>query len=163
MVCWAHFRISFEIHAYDLAGRITQQGLPNGRVIGYQYDGNGNVTAITPPGRPDHNYFFTPVDLVSDYALPDVGEGTNVTHYTYNVDQQLTQVQRPDGLVIGLTYDTAGRLETLSTPRGDLNYLYVNVANGQIAQRCRLCHRLLNSVMITGSLGTRKDMEMHSC
>jgi len=34
--------------AYDLAGRITTQTLPDTRTIGYAYDANGNITGITP-------------------------------------------------------------------------------------------------------------------
>lgn len=41
--------------AYDLAGRITTQTLPDTRTIGYAYDPNGNVTGITPPGKPQLN------------------------------------------------------------------------------------------------------------
>jgi YD repeat-containing protein len=36
----------------DEAGRVQTKVLPDGREIGFSYDGNGNVTSITPPGKP---------------------------------------------------------------------------------------------------------------
>ncbi|MDP1696700.1 MAG: hypothetical protein Q8L45_02770 [Xanthomonadaceae bacterium] len=37
--------------AYDAAGRVTTQTLPDGRTILFQYDAQGNLAALTPPGR----------------------------------------------------------------------------------------------------------------
>jgi RHS repeat-associated protein len=103
--------------AYDLAGRITTQTLPDLRQIAYAYDGNGNVTSLTPPGRPPHAFSYTPVDLESDYAPPAVGFSPRDTQYTYNLDQQLTLVTRPDGQTLQLGYEpTGGRLSTLTLP-----------------------------------------------
>src|SRR5207245_9333625 len=87
--------------AYDVAGRITTQTLPDLRQIGYGYDANGNVTSITPPGRSSHSFAYTPVDLESNYNPPSPlgGEGGGeglTTSYTYNLDRHLTLVTRPD-------------------------------------------------------------------
>jgi len=38
--------------------------------MGLRYDANGNVTAITPPGKPAHGFSYTPVDLESAYLPP---------------------------------------------------------------------------------------------
>lgn len=35
------------------------------------HDANGNVTGITPPGKPLHEFAYTPVDLESNYNPPD--------------------------------------------------------------------------------------------
>jgi YD repeat-containing protein len=90
--------------------------LPDLRTIGYTYDGNGNVTSITPPGRPAHAFSYTPVDLESDYNPPTVGFTPRDTQYTYNLDRQLTLVTRPDGQTLSLGYDSGGRLSTLTLP-----------------------------------------------
>lgn len=109
---------------YDLAGRITRQTLPDLRVIEYGYDANGNVTAITPPGRPVHTFSYTPVDLEEQYTPPDLGPDPE-TRYIYNLDRQLTQVQRPDGKVVDLAYNGAsGQLESVTIPRGQYGYAY---------------------------------------
>ncbi|MBI3963156.1 MAG: RHS repeat-associated core domain-containing protein [Deinococcus sp.] len=109
---------------YDAAGRVITETLPDGRVIGSAYDAHGNLTAITPAGQPAHTFAYTPVDLQSAYTPPAVGAGTNQTLYTYNVDRQLTQITLPDGQIVDLGYDSAGRLNALTIPRGTLHYAY---------------------------------------
>jgi RHS repeat-associated protein len=109
---------------YDPAGRLTRQVLPDGRAIRYSYDANGNLTSITPPGRPSHAFTYTVVDLEEDYTPPDIGLGTPLTHYAYNLDRQLVQVTRPDGSTFNLGYDSAGRLTTLMLPRGQVSIGY---------------------------------------
>jgi RHS repeat-associated protein len=109
---------------YDLAGRVTTQTLPDGRTISYSYDANGNVTTITPPGQPTHHFAYTPLDQEEEYTPPDLGAGDPTTHYAYNLDRQLTQITRPDGQTVDLTYTTGGKLATLHAPHGDSHYTY---------------------------------------
>ncbi len=116
---------------YDAAGRVTQQTLPGSRVIGYGYDANDNLTSITPPGQPAHTFTYNSVDLLAGYTPPNVGAGNTQTTYTYNADQQLTQVTRPDGQTIVSDYDSAGRLDTVTLPRGTIDYSY-HPATGQL-------------------------------
>ncbi|MCE7970045.1 MAG: hypothetical protein DYG94_15050, partial [Leptolyngbya sp. PLA3] len=40
------------------------------------------------------------------------------------MDRQLTQTTRPDGLLVGRTYDAAGKLDLLATPAGNVDYDY---------------------------------------
>lgn len=112
--------------AYNLAGRIMTQILPDTRQIGYAYDGNGNVTSLTPPLGPAHLFAYTPADLEQDYTPPDAGFSPRNTTYTYNLDRQLTLVTRPDGQTIQLGYEpTGGRLSTLTLPGSiTINYAY---------------------------------------
>jgi RHS repeat-associated protein len=100
--------------------------LPDTRQIGYLYDANGNVTSITPPGRPAHGFAYTPVDLEQSYDPPNVGLPTDTTQYTYNLDRQLTLVTRPDGQTLQLGYEpTGGRLSTLTLPGSQtISYAY---------------------------------------
>ena len=121
-----------ESYLYDAAGRVTTQTLTDGRVIQYAYDATGNMTSLSPPGRPAHTFTFTPVDLMASYVPPNVGAGTNATTYAYNADRQLTQVNRPDGLTVGLGYDTAGRLSATTIARGTLSYTY-SATTGNLA------------------------------
>lgn len=109
---------------YDLAGRVTRKILPDGRLIDVTYDHNGNLTTITPPGRPSHAFTATAVDLTESYTPPSVGSGSPATHYAYNLDRQLTQMTRPDGQAIALTYDSGGRMSLLTLPGGALTYRY---------------------------------------
>ncbi len=107
--------------------RIGTKNLFSGpRVVGfaYSYDANGNVTSITPPGRPAHNFTYTLVDLEKDYLAPAIsGGGTNTTTYTYNADKQVTGITRPDGQQITLSY-AGGKLSTQTFPTGAVSYGY---------------------------------------
>jgi len=109
---------------YDAAGQLTSQKQADGGLIQYGYDANGNLTSLTPPGRTAHNFTYTPVDLVQNYAPPSVGTGNTSTAYTYNLDQQLSQVARPDGATITDNYDATGRLSTVVSPSGTESYAY---------------------------------------
>ena len=40
----------------DKVGRVLKQKLPDSRQIEYEYDQNGNLTALKPPSRPEHLY-----------------------------------------------------------------------------------------------------------
>ncbi|MEW8052519.1 MAG: RHS repeat-associated core domain-containing protein [Candidatus Thiodiazotropha sp.] len=119
---------SFE---HDAAGQITEQTLPDGSVIGYSYDEKGNLAAVIPPGRTAHEFDYTPIDFESSYAPPDIGMGTIITRYEYNLDKQLTSIERPNGIIVPLDYDTGGRLSTITLPRGLLQYGY-NAQTGQL-------------------------------
>ena len=107
-----HRTVSFD---RDDLGRVTTETLTDGRTVLFGYDADGNMTSITPPGRPLHGFSFTPVDLVGGYTPPAVS-GTGATTYRYNRDRQLTLVTRPDGQNITLGYDTAGRVQSLIAP-----------------------------------------------
>ena len=109
---------------YDAAGRQTSKTLPDSRVIQFGYDLSGNLTSITPPGRPAHTFTYNAVNLPTAYAPPNVGAGTNATLYSYNQDQQLTRVARPDGINVDYGYDSAGRVSTITQPRGVTTYGY---------------------------------------
>ncbi len=109
---------------YDLAGRVITQTLADGRVIGYDYDANGNMESLTPPGRPAHTFKYTPVDLPEQYLPPDVNPGADDTQYAYNKDRHLKLLTRPDGQTINIDYDNAGRLDALTIARGLFDYNY---------------------------------------
>jgi len=116
-------KVSFE---YDLKGRVTKQTLPDGRFIGYEYDGNDNILSITPPGRPKHQFLYSTIDLAENYTPPVVSGGGQTT-YLYNAAKQIKTITRPDAQVINYDYDLAGRLSTFTTPRGTTTYSYIPI------------------------------------
>ncbi|MBI2875537.1 MAG: hypothetical protein HYY20_01500, partial [Candidatus Tectomicrobia bacterium] len=116
-------KVKFE---YDAAGRITKWILADGREILYSYDANGNVRSITPPGRPEHSFDYTQVDLEQVHFPPQPQPSTPDprTIFTYNLDKQLTRITRPDGTAIDFGRDNAGRLTTITQPWGQTSLFY---------------------------------------
>lgn len=116
---------------YDPIGRITKQILPDLREIIYTYDANGNVASITPPGRPNHTFDYTNIDLENEYTPPNVTPplADTRTFFSYNLDKQITSVTRPDGQVIALGYEPGGRLSTITIPQGAGTVNYTHTYN----------------------------------
>lgn len=116
----------------DAAGRVTEETLPDGRRIGYQYDARGNLTALTPPGRDAHVFEYDGLDQRTDYSPPDLDGTETVTRYRYNLDRQLTEIQRPGDETITFDHDAGGRLSVRRMPFGDTRYAYT-ADTGQLA------------------------------
>jgi len=119
---------------YDLAGRMTQQTLADGRVLSYGYDANGNLISLTPPNRPEHRFQYDQVDQENQYSPPNINVGvanhcsdaTPCTGYQYNLDKQLRLITRPDGQQLQLIYNpTSGKREQMILPRGTVGYGYL--------------------------------------
>ncbi len=116
---------------YDNAGRMIQEKLPDGNIIKASYDSNGNLTSLTPSGRPKHEFIYNLMDFVSAYLPPSINSQVKgVTSYSYNLDKQLTQISRPDGSQVELSYDPTSSLMTqIKTPSGIYSYNYKQNSN----------------------------------
>jgi YD repeat-containing protein len=124
---------------FDGADRPRTQRLPGPlgpRDVLFTYDGNGNLTSLTPPGRPAHAFALTKVNLEREYDPPQAFPplATKATTYGYDAERQLELVTRPDGQTIDPAYDAAGRLSTVTLPgtQGDLVYVY-SATTGRLA------------------------------
>jgi len=93
---------------YDDVGRVTSQILADGREILYDYDANGNLISLTPPGRPEHTFSHTPVNLTEEYLPPTIPDDGGATYYDYNLDRQLVRTILPDSSFINVVYDSTG-------------------------------------------------------
>ncbi|MBI4819351.1 MAG: hypothetical protein HY791_23970 [Deltaproteobacteria bacterium] len=100
------------------------QTRPDGEVTSFSYDNNGNLSSLSPPGRPAHLFEYTPVDLESKYAPPEAGFTPRETETFYTLDREVDAVVLPDGRVIDLDYDPAGRLSSVVTSAGVYGYSY---------------------------------------
>jgi RHS repeat-associated protein len=118
-------------YQYDPAGRLTHQILPDSRVITFTYDVQQRQMTLTPPGRPEHSFTFSPMDLVEDYLPPQIGLGDQDTTATYDLLQQLTGLERPDGSSLAFGYDPIGRTTAITSTQGVLQAIY-DPANGEL-------------------------------
>jgi RHS repeat-associated protein len=109
----------------DGLGRTLTQTEPDGATIGFSYDGNSNLTSVTPPGKPEHLQTYTAVNLMESYDPPVLDDVPDPqTTYTYNADKQLTNTLRPDGVSLSRSYDSAGRLDLITMPTGTIQHEY---------------------------------------
>ncbi len=110
--------------SYDALGRLATQRYPDGREIQFGYDAGDNLVSLTPPGRPAHSFHYTKVDQQSEYSPPDLGAGDARTTFVHDIDRQVTQILRPDGHSVGVTYDKGGRPTGVTTQRGTTAITY---------------------------------------
>ncbi|MEA2489723.1 MAG: hypothetical protein QOH21_1515, partial [Acidobacteriota bacterium] len=109
---------------HDAADLPTRQVLTDSREIAFAYDAEGNLTSLTPPGRPAHTFIFGPVNLPDSYRAPGA-----VTQYAYDLDRQLRTMTLPDGSTVTPAYDAGGRLASLTSPGQKLTYSYLPSGN----------------------------------
>jgi RHS repeat-associated protein len=110
---------------YDAVGRVKKQIQPNLNEILYDYDNKGNLTGITPPGKPKHNFSYTNDDQEDLYTPPNIGLTNHITDNNYSIDKDLELIARPDGITIDPVYNaTTGELNSIIIPRGIFSYSY---------------------------------------
>jgi len=96
--------------AWDAAGRLTTQTLPDGRTLQYQWDGVGNLTSLTTPAGIVHSFNYNGVQLPTGYTP----QGGAVTQWNYDRDRLLTSIVRPGGAALTVQRDAAsGRVNAL--------------------------------------------------
>src|SRR5262249_60440757 len=77
-------------YQHDPVGRVTQETLPDGRLVGFAYDADGNLTTVTPPTRPAHAFGFDGTSDLLSYTPPSVPSGGGAATHAYNPDHQPT-------------------------------------------------------------------------
>jgi RHS repeat-associated protein len=108
-------------YARDPVGRVQTLTMRDGVTsVLFDYDLNGNLSALTTPGKNVHSFpAYTPVDLLETYDPPEVGSVKWDTTYSYTPEGQLKNIVQPDpGANLGFAYDNAGRIVQVSQPTG---------------------------------------------
>ncbi len=96
-------------------------------------------------------------NLLSAYTAPDIGLHiglrSHTTRYTYSPDGELELVTRPDALSIDPSYDSAGRLSQLSTPRGSIDYFYFGVMDPIAPGKLEIITSNIDAIDLTWPFG----------
>ena len=108
----------------DAAGMPLKQILPDGRAIAFAYDANDNLVSLTPPGGHSHRFSYDVKSLRSESTSPLVDGQEIETRYRYDLDRRLTSVEQAGSDLIKLTYDEAGRITEVVTPRDRIEHTY---------------------------------------
>ncbi len=98
---------------YNKDGQVTQKKYPDGSSISYGYDTKGNLTGVTDTSGTITMQYDTG-DRLTNIAYPN---GRSL-QYTYNTDGQRTKLVGQDGNTVNYSYDTVGRLKTLTNATG---------------------------------------------
>jgi RHS repeat-associated protein len=96
------------------------------------YDDNGNLTSVTPPSRPAHEFAYNLADLVSSATAPFASGVQPTTTYAYDDDRNPTKITRPSGDQATISYDDAGRVSSVQAPSGTSSATY-SASTGQLA------------------------------
>lgn len=108
---------------WDEPGRQLTLADAGGGTTVLQSDTAGNLVDLTAPNGRIHHHDYGLTDLLDTYGAPNLGAPSS-TMYTYDADERVTTVTYPDGSVVGLDYDAAGRLANTALPNGELHYTY---------------------------------------
>jgi RHS repeat-associated protein len=90
-------------YGYDDAGRLTSVVLPSGRIVIYAYDAGGNRQTVSDSG------------VVTIYQTNDLNQYTSIGGASQTFDANGNQTSDAGGAA-HYTYDSEGRLTTISTP-----------------------------------------------
>jgi RHS repeat-associated protein len=99
---------------YDADGRRTALTLPDGGVVQAGYDAANRVTSVAPPGRPAHLFTFAANGGLASYTAPAIAGAAEKWQLVYDTDDRVSRLTRPDGTLVSIGYDSAGRPATRS-------------------------------------------------
>jgi len=119
----------------DPVGRPVLQTRPDGEIINLGYDPSGNLNALAPPGKPEHEFDYSVLDQQSLYVPPDIGLDTEQTTYSYDGERRLLNMLRPDGLSVALNYRSADLIENIQLNHGShaITYHDTNLSSSRPA------------------------------
>lgn len=118
---------------FDKFDRLFEKTDPDGKVIVYGYDANGNRETVTDPDGLVTTYTYDALNRVDT-----VTNAQGVTDYDYDRSSLKTKVTYPNGTEAAWTYDDAGRIETIENRQSGAvvsSYSYIYDDNGNRTQQ----------------------------
>lgn len=121
---------------------VTSVTAPDGRVWNYTYDGNGNLTTVTPPNSSDGAFTYYYEDSAGPTRLTGYAvDGIRATTYAYQSDGRVSHVTSTDGTVSDI-YSYGTNATTMTDVRGQATTYNFTTVKGQ---------KLLASTQTTGT------------
>lgn len=120
-------------YAYDAGGRLSQLSIPEGALLTYGYDAAGRLAQVGNPANPTQPFAAYIYNAAGQVSRVDYGNGV-FTEYQYDLAGRTTSVVNRSAATVhssfAYTYDTAGRIQSMTTPQGTATYTYD--ADGQL-------------------------------
>lgn len=109
--------------SYDSLSKLQNERIgPDDKGINYQYDANGNFTAVIDQmGRSDRNFYDSFNRLVRNDAPLQKNGSSTVTNFAYNHQDDLTSVTDPRKITTNYTVDGFGQRTGLNSPDSGLS------------------------------------------
>jgi RHS repeat-associated protein len=104
-------------YTYDNRDRLTTETQPNGTVLSYDYDANGNRTQVTTTRTTTNGEQTTAVNYTYDALnrLKTVIDKSGTTTYTYDKVGNQKTITYPNGVITEYIYNDVNQLENLIT------------------------------------------------
>ena len=115
---------------YDQAENLEQLSLTDGTLVGFEFDAEANLTAVTPPGRPKHQFRYDEVGSLLQYSPPLVNTDDTV-RFAYDANRNVTNMVLPDGQAWNLERGPGGRPARLQMADHERVYGY-STLTGQL-------------------------------
>ncbi|ARI82599.1 VWA domain-containing protein [Microcystis aeruginosa] len=100
-------------YTYNTSGLLTKKQYGNSSSVNYSYDTRGNLTSVV-DGTGTMTMQYDTANRLTKITYPN---GRSLS-YTYNADGQRTKLVSSDGYTTNYTYDTVGRLKSLTNGTG---------------------------------------------
>lgn len=126
-------------HTYDDLNRLTQVRDPNNRIVGYEYDGNGNRTSLTYPDNKLVRYSYDPINQMT--AVQDWN--SRMTYYGYDAANRPITSTLPNSVTSSYTFDNANRLTTIGYDRGSTTLARMNYTVDAVGNRTQQSESIL--------------------
>jgi RHS repeat-associated protein len=117
-------------YSYDSANRPSELLLPGNQSVGLAVDSEGNLTGLTPPGRPAHQFSYDARNLPLTKDPPPLDTGPTPESLHFNLDRDVQRLDIPGGRSIELTYNPAGQLTNATYSSGDSYAASYHATNG---------------------------------
>ncbi len=109
---------------YDQDRRLAAVGEPGAPRAMYGYDAASNLTSVQPPGQPRHHLAYDALGMLTSYTPPPVEGVDSTVHFEYDKDRNPTRVRFPEDRSITWEYGRAGTLDTVATSHGPIYLSY---------------------------------------